>query len=140
MRNIAVLAGVCLLAACAGRIANTQSSAPTNPPTLRAVNSGTKQKIDFFDSINPACEVSAFPEVTVARAPTHGTVTFGKGEDYPDYPVANVRHVCNDKLLGSIQVFYQSNQSFQGEDTFSIEIRFPAMGQLWARTYRIEVR
>lgn len=140
MRNCAVLIAPWLLAACTEQVANTQPSAATKvAPTQKAVHSGVKAKLTFFDSVTPSCDVAAYPEVTVVKAPSHGTVTAEKGEDYPEYGATNVRHDCNRKLMGSTQLFYQSNAAYQGEDSFSIEVRWPTFSNVETKSYVIKV-
>lgn len=138
MRDVLPLVGVCLLGACTDQPANPQHS-PASAPMTKAVSSGTKEKPAFFDSINPVCEVNGYPEITVVKVPGHGSVTVDRGQDYPSYETTNVRHECDRRLLGSTQLFYQSEANFRGTDAFSIEIRFPD-NNLWTRSYSVEVR
>ncbi len=61
----------------------------------------------------------------VLAPPSHGEVSSSKGQTYPNFNKDNVRYVCNAKLVGSTQIFYQSAVDFHGKGAFTIEIRFP---------------
>ncbi len=122
MRIPTVLLGFFLLGGCATEIPGPR---PFGAPQLRGVHSGEKDKIDYFDSLNPNCESEGSQELTVVKAASHGKVSSAPGEDFPSFAKDNVRYDCNRKLLPSMQVFYQSNADYHGKDSFTIEIRFP---------------
>ena len=136
MRTPAVLLGICLLSGCASEIPGPQKS---GAPLQRGVHSGERDKIDFYYALYPSCESEGYTEVTVVKAASHGAVSSAKGEDYPNFARDNVRYECNRKLIGSTQVFYQSNPDFHGKDSFAIEVRFPN-SNLRSVAYVVEVR
>lgn len=125
-----------LLGGCASQIPVNQ---PQSVPISRGVHSGERTKIGDYYSIDPNCESQGYPEITVVKAPSHGTASSAPGEDYPDFDKDNVRHECNRKLLPSTQVIYQSSANFRGTDTFTIEVRFPGSG-LRTSVYVVTVR
>jgi hypothetical protein len=116
---VLILVAVRLITGC-----STDSPKPTYS-THRGVHSGMRERVDYFYSLQPSCEISGYPEVKVVRAPKSGDVSIEKGEDYPTFPKGNVRWDCDRALAGSTRVFYQSKPGFHGNDTFSIEVRFP---------------
>ena len=116
-----------LVTACLGTGCATDGARAQKPSYTehRGVHGGMRERVDFFFSVLPTCEISGYPEVRVLRAPRRGDVSVEKGEDYPTFPKENVRWDCNRKLTGSTRVFYQSKPGFHGNDSFYIEVRFP---------------
>jgi hypothetical protein len=138
MQRTALLIGLALLTGCASEAPQTQAPGVPAPEPLRAVHSGERDRIDFWVAVDPNCEIEGYPEISVVKAPGNGTVSTEKGQNYPNFPVDNVRHDCNRKLVGSTQVFYQSNAGFHGKDALTIRIRFPDSHVMTAG-YAIEV-
>lgn len=91
----------------------------------KGVHSGLKERVDFYYSVLPTCEIAGYPDVRIRKAPVRGKVSIEKGEGYPTFAKDNVRWDCNRKLVGSTQVYYQSNSEFHGNDSFTIEVWFP---------------
>ena len=125
----------CVAAGCATE--ETRAQKPTYTEH-RGVHSGMRERVDFYFSVLPTCEISGYPEVRVLRAPRSGNLSVEKGEDHPTFPKENVRWDCNRKLIGSTRVFYQSNPGFHGNDSFYIEIRWPD-ATIRAVTVHVEV-
>lgn len=136
MRIPTILLGFFLLSGCAAPI---PGPSVFGAPLERGVHSGEKDQIDYYESLYPNCESEGFPEVTVIKAASHGTVSSAPGEDYPNFVKDNVRYDCNRKRVPSTQVFYQSNANYHGKDSFTIEVRFPG-SHLRTAVYVVEVR
>ncbi len=75
----------------------------------------------------------------VLAPPSHGDVSSSQGQTYPNFNKDNMRNVCNAKLVGSTQIFYQSAPDFHGNDSFTIEIRFPATSEARIVSYSVDV-
>lgn len=107
-------------------------------PAQRAVHSGEKDKVGYFYSLKPTCEVDVLPEISIVKAPAHGSVNFESGQDYPGYSQRNIRYECNKQLAPSTQLFYQSGADFHGSDTFVVNVRF-ANSHVRTITYNVTV-
>ena len=124
-RLSSLLFGVYLLAGCASEQVHGNSA---DHAERKGVHSGQRERIEYFYSALPTCEIEGYPEIRVVRSAHHGNVTFEKSQDYPGFSRDNVRWECNKKLLGSTRVFYESNPDFHGNDSVSIEVLFPSGG------------
>jgi hypothetical protein len=119
MLNFAKLTAVCLmLAACA-------DSGSLKPSVIvRGVDSGSRQVIDHYYTVEPDCGNAGYPEIHILRQPDHGVLSVENGETYPAFSKDNVRYECNKKKVASIQLSYASVAGFHGKDSFTIQVRF----------------
>ena len=104
----------------------------------RAVHGGQKERVGFYYSMRADCEIDGYPEVTVERGPSQGSVSTEQGKAYPQYTRDNIRFECDRNLAGATLVFYQSTPRFRGSDSFTIKVRFPD-STLWSQSYIVDV-
>jgi len=124
-----------LLSSCA----DTAVSPALKPSFIvRGVDSGARQVIDNYYSVNPDCGNEGYPEIKVMQVPTHGTVAVENGDTYSSFTKDNVRYECNKKKVASSQLFYQSSPGFHGKDSFTIQVRF-VNSNLRLITYNVDV-
>ena len=122
MRNIASVGMLCaVLAGCGPTLPDTPVKATES---VRGVDSGTRQVVDHYYSVEPDCSNPGYPEIKVIRGPAHGTVEVEHGETYPGFNKDNVRYECNKSKVASSQVSYQSVAGYHGKDSFEIQVRF----------------
>jgi hypothetical protein len=135
MLDLVKVASVCLfLSACAGA-----PDAALKPNTvIRGVDSGTRQVIDDYYSVEPDCSNPGYPEIKVIGMPAHGSVAVDNGETYPNFPKDNVRYECNKKKIASSRLLYESIPGFHGKDSFTVQVRF-VKSNLRLITYSINV-
>jgi hypothetical protein len=134
--NFAKIASICfLLSACADTPTDTE---PKPSIIVRGVDSGTRQVIDNYYSVEPDCSNPGYPEIKVLRMPGHGTAAVDNGEAYPSYAKDNVRYDCNKKKVATSQVSYESVAGFHGKDSFTIQVRY-ANSTLRLITYNVDV-
>lgn len=133
MRSLASLTTAIVVAGCVVHL-----DLEKDKPLHRAVHTGERDQVAFFYSLKPMCEVDVLPEITVVTAPGHGNVSFGNGQDYPDYSPNNIRYDCNKQLVQGTQLFYQSAADFQGADSFVVDVRF-ANSHVRTITYKVAV-
>ena len=105
----------------------------------KGAESGKKQLLGSVSSTLPDCTTDGYPTVTVTKAPESGQVTSEKGEAFPSFPKDNIRFACDTKKVASVLLYYASNQGFTGDDTASIDIRFPD-GSIKKYNFVISVR
>ncbi len=125
----------CLLAACA----DPPASKTMKPSVVvRGVDSGTRQVVDDYYSVEPGCSNPGYPEIKFLAMPSHGTAVAARGEVYPGFPKDNVRYECNRSKVPSSQVLYESQAGFHGHDSFTVEVRF-ANSIVRLVTYNLDV-
>jgi hypothetical protein len=124
MRTLSIFFSLFVLYGCADQITATQPQA-ANQVVHRGVHSGAKARFDYFYSVAVTCEITGYPEVIIVRTPSHGTATIEKRDDYPSFNRDNVRSDCNKKLVGTMQIFYESKPDFHGHDAFTIKVIYP---------------
>lgn len=136
MLNFAKHASLCfLLAACA----DTPGDTALKPSiVVRGVDSGTRQIVDNYYSVEPDCSNPGYPEIKILRVPGHGTVAVENGETYPSFSKDNVRYECNRKKVASSQLSYKSNSEFHGKDSFTVQVRY-SNSNLRLITYDVDV-
>jgi len=105
---------------------------------VRGVDSGVRQDIDNYYSVEPDCSNEGYPEIRVIRNPDHGSAESHSAEVYPSFNKDNVRYECNKKKVASSQLTYQSAPGFHGKDTLTIEVRY-VHGNFRLVTYSINV-
>lgn len=124
-----------LLSACA----SAPGDAALKPNMIvRGVDSGARQVVDDFYSVQPDCGNPGYPEIKILRMPGYGTVAVENGEVFPSFGKDNVRYECNKKKVASSQVMYASNSGFHGKDSFTIQVRY-VNSNLRLITYSIDV-
>jgi hypothetical protein len=136
MLEFAKLTSICfLLSACAG----PPGGAALKPNMIvRGVDSGARQVVDDYYSVQPDCGNFGYPEIKILRMPGHGTVAVENGETYPNFGKDNVRYECNKRKVASSRVLYESNSGFHGKDSFTIQVRFEN-SNLRLITYNVDV-
>ncbi len=133
----AMLTVIAVIALVACETTTPKANAPG--ALMRGVHSGERDRIDYHYDLDPTCQSSGYPEITVVKAPMHGSVSTGQGEEYPNFSHDNVRYECNRKRVSVTEVFYQSNANFHGNDAFTIKVRYPD-SNLRTSSYVIEVQ
>jgi hypothetical protein len=114
------------------------SAAITPSIVVRGVDSGTRQKVDDFYSVEPDCSNPGYPEIKILRNPSHGAASVAIGEAYPGFAKDNIRYECNKKKVATSQVWYESASGFHGKDSFEIQVRF-SNSTLRLFTYNVDV-
>ena len=133
MRSLTSLAAAILLGGCVVHLDLNEDK-----PAQRSVHSGEKDKVGYFYSLKPTCEVDVLPEISIVKAPAHGSVNFESGQDYPTYSQRNIRYECNEQLAPSTELFYQSRADYHGNDSFVVSVRF-ANSHVRTITYNVTV-
>ena len=124
-----------MLSACAV----TPSDPGLNPTIiLRGVDSGTRQVVDDYYSVEPDCSNPGYPEIKMVHSPGHGTVVVDDSEAYPNFSKDNVRYDCNKKKVATTRVSYESVAGFHGKDSFTIRVRY-TNSNLRLVTYNVDV-
>ncbi len=135
LKSFTVACACLLLSACAG----VPDAAVVKPTVIvRGVDSGQRQVIDDYFSVQPDCGNLGYPEIRILKSPGHGALEIKKGEVYPNFAKDNVRYECNKDKVASSQVLYESTSGFHGKDFFTIQVRF-VNSNLRLLTYKIEV-
>lgn len=136
MLNFSRIASLCFfLSACA----NTPGDASLIPSiVVRGVDSGARQVVDSYYSVEPDCSNPGYPEIKILRMPGHGTVAVENGEVYPNFSKDNVRYDCNKKKVAGTQLLYESVGAFHGKDSFTIQVRY-SNSNIRLFTYNIDV-
>jgi hypothetical protein len=107
-------------------------------PLLREVRSGTKTVLQGFWTLSPTCEVLLYPEITIVRAASHGSVSVRKADGYSAYSPDNPRFDCNRKPAGGSELLYESKPDYRGMDSFKVEVQ-GQYGALATYTFDIAV-
>jgi hypothetical protein len=124
-----------LLSACA----ETPGETALKPNVVvRGVDSGIRQVIDHYYSVEPDCSNPGYPEIKILKMAGHGTLAVENGETYPNFSKDNVRYECNKKKVAASQVLYESASGFRGKDSFTIQVRF-VNSNLRVITYNVDV-
>lgn len=105
----------------------------------RIVPSGTAQPIFPLLFLSPDCKSMGPASLGLLRSPRYGRVTIEKGQDYPVYPAADPRSVCNARKLPSQRIVYTSDPGFVGEDDVALEVVGP-YGVVYRGRFHITVR
>jgi hypothetical protein len=102
--------------------------APPNvsgPLTIaRTVIAGSTIRLAFNVSMNPDCTVRSIPILRVLTEPMHGTTAISETEDFPSYPPANIRSVCNKAKARGVKLEYTPAPGYLGSDYLSYEMIF----------------
>ena len=114
------------------------TSAQAQSTTKYAV-SGRPLKLAFANSTNPDCSTVGRPTIRLTRAPEHGRVTITHAADFPNFPVTNIRNVCNRRRVAGAAINYVSQRGFVGTDYVQAEI-ISVTGDLRVPSFTINVR
>ena len=112
--------------------------AAAHAQTLTAV-SGKPLKLNFSNTTNPDCSTAGETVVRLTQAPQHGRVTISRASDFPAFPLANPRHVCNKRRVAGTRTVYVSQRGYVGTDSAAIEMIF-ANGATARRFFTIYVK
>jgi hypothetical protein len=142
MRLILSALGVAFLTGCTPVMQTPSQTASANMTEMtltRGALSGVLQKIDFYDSLTPACESQGYPTIRILTQPKNGSIQPAQVEDYSNFKQDNVRYVCNTKKVPGTALQYQSMPGYVGTDIFTIEI-LTANGGYRKLNYIVNVR
>ena len=92
---------------------------------IRAVASGTNQRIGFFYAVNPDCSASGDINIRVTQQPEHGTVETAAATSFPNFERENIRYRCNQHEVRGQQVNYKSAEKYIGSDTLELLVLLP---------------
>jgi len=105
----------------------------------RVVAAGTKQRVNFYASLNPDCSATGDVNVRVTKQPEHGTVETVATTDYIHYAKENIRSKCNQHKVKGALVNYKAAEKYTGNDEFDLLVLFPG-GYAWEHHFDISVR
>jgi hypothetical protein len=91
----------------------------------RVVAAGTKQRMNFYASLNPDCSATGDVNVRVTKQPEHGTVETVATTDYTYFPKENIRSKCNQHKVKGTLVNYKAAEKYSGKDEFDLLILYP---------------
>jgi hypothetical protein len=105
---------------------------------VKYVPSGVKRLLWHVSNLNPDCSVNPGSMIKIEQQPSNGKVEITPGEGYAWFAPDNPRHVCNNKKVAGLNISYQSNPKFTGEDQFSLLLLMPD-GRARPVNYKINV-
>src|SRR5262249_24239725 len=105
---------------------------------IKYVPSGEKRHFWFLVAVDVDCTTKLEIIVRVDKPPSNGKIQLVPGEGFGFWPPDNPRHNCNTKKVKGLNLFYQSNPKFAGEDEFSLFVLWPE-GQARQVNYKIYV-
>lgn len=114
--SISTVAAVAQSAAVNDKIFNTIKAEVSQ----KIVSSNVITKIDAQYYINPDCSFYGDVQYRVLRKPSHGDITFSKGEGFPYFTNDNVRASCNSHKTPTLDVNYRPSDGYTGEDRIEI--------------------
>ncbi|MEA1834555.1 hypothetical protein U8607_20895 [Methylobacterium durans] len=103
--------------------AGPQATAPQAPPVLplmRVVPKGEARSIGFFAALFPDCSSQGPIVVRLLAQPKHGTVSFSEADSFPRYAAGSPLAACNAKRVPGLKMVYESEEGFEGLDTYRI--------------------
>jgi hypothetical protein len=135
------------LAACSNStqvvVANAPEPAAPAPwhkgPLIKGAESGQKQLISYFLSLNPDCTPSGTPVVTIVTPPAHGQLIVETAPQFPNYPKENTRSACDTQRVPAQVLSYTSTPGYTGQETVAVSVLYP-LGNLERLDYSITVR
>src|SRR5262249_21928590 len=83
----------------------------------RVVAAGTKQRMNFYASLNPDCSASGDINIRITKQPEHGTAEMVAATSFPNFTRENIRYRCNQHEVRGQQVNYKSAEKYIGSDT-----------------------
>ncbi len=133
---IARLQEQCIQQRGVGRAAAAGASSATALHLSRTAIVGKPVRLDYHYSVNPDCTIRGYPEMRVTGQSRLGSLSTRREGDFPTFPPANVRHVCNTTRVGATHLWYVA--SAPGMDTVSVRVVYPT-GNTVTRSYTINV-
>ena len=115
----------------------TTLAASAQQPTVQRVVKGTPDKdirIGVYINVRPDCTSGELPSIKLVAPPSHGKVTFKKAK----VNSTNYKQCLAIEVPGWVG-FYRSRPGFSGEDTFAIQITYPAGGRSENQHFKIVV-
>ncbi|WP_132255253.1 hypothetical protein [Methylobacterium segetis] len=96
------------------------SQAPPVLPLMRVVPKGEARSIGFFAALFPDCSTQGPIVVRLLAPPKHGKVSFSEVESFPRYAAGSPLAACNAKRVPGLKMVYESEEGFEGLDTYRI--------------------
>lgn len=124
LRTLAIAAAVVGLSP--GAFAQAPVQAPSQPPTQAPVaraargEPGKDIRVGVFVNVKPDCSSGPLPTIRLVDKPANGFVTVKSAK----INAKNYKQCLALEVPGYV-AFYKSEPTFNGTDTFSIEIRYP---------------
>jgi len=103
----------------------------------RVVAAGTKQRMNFYASLNPDCSASGDINIRITKQPEHGTAEMVAATSFPNFTRENIRYRCNQHEVRGQQVNYKSAEKYIGSDTLELLVLFPGGG--FAREVHVNI-
>ena len=121
LRRLAIAAAVVSVSSAAFGQAPT-IQAPTQAPVARAARGepGKDIRVGVFVNVKPDCSSGPLPTIRLVDKPANGAVTVKSAK----INAKNYKQCLALEVPGYV-AFYKSEPTFNGTDTFSIEIRYP---------------
>jgi hypothetical protein len=96
----------------------------------RVIASGKKERIGFFNALDPDCTSRGDVNIRVTKQPEHGTIETAPATLFPNYAKEQIRYKCNQHKVKGVQVNYKSAEKYVGDEAFDLLILFPG-GFAW---------
>ena len=110
----------------------------TSVTAKRSAVAGMVLRVNFATAINPDCTALPLFTVRITKPPAHGVVKIEAGEEFPTFPISNVRSECNKQRVPGVLVSYTPDANYAGADTFVLHTISP-LGFVQNQTYLITV-
>jgi len=123
-------------------IAAPTPSAPTTPQMLEFKRTAAADKrlvVAFLYDLNPDCSSIGFATVRVVENPKHGKLTIENATGFTTFPEKNLRFECNKRRSDGVNLSYDPEPGFTGDDAIVVDVIYPD-GNFSKRRYAIDVR
>src|SRR5262249_10072615 len=100
--------------------------------------SGVKRNFRYIAWIMPDCSSDMGIVVKVEQPPLHGKVETFPGEGFSSFPAVSPQASCNNRKTRGVNLYYQSDPNYIGEDQFSILILY-STGNARKANYKVNV-
>jgi hypothetical protein len=100
--------------------------------------SGVKRNFRYIAWISPDCSSDLEIVVKVETPPMHGKVETFPGEGFSTFSANSPQAACNNKKTRGVNLYYQSDPHYVGEDQFSILILY-STGAARKANYKVNV-
>lgn len=101
-----------------------------------ALMPGRPGRVFVFAGVDAACRPLPAPELTVARAPQKGDVTFKPGQ--PTTIAASAAGTCKGAAATGTGVYYTARSGASGADAFAVSARL-ASGETMVRDFSVKI-
>jgi hypothetical protein len=91
--------------------------------------SGRELHVVFVAELNPDCTLAGESVVRVVASPSHGALRVRKEQGFASYADDNPRHVCNDRRVSGVSVYYTPERSYVGPDKMTLNYVFSNGGE-----------